>query len=307
MKKLNQLFLLVALVLASSTVMAQTTLRYNLKVGETYGLKQTTSQDIEQSISGMSQTIKNTLGGDISIKITDKTGDIYTSEFVYKSLLFKMESAMMNMGYDSNDENADKTNPLYKTFNIIVGHVFEMKFDNRGNITEVNGFENVVEKLATAFEDNAQQGKMMKETLSGQFSDESMKHNLGSMFIIYPEEKVKEGSVWSSQTKVAQPVIINNDLNYNVESISKTVVELSATGKMQTEEGQSKEQMGMMQHFSLAGDMVFKASINPATGWPIEISLDQTIDGNVAIESPQLPAPMEVPMTIKSKTIYTSL
>jgi len=307
MKKLNYFLVLIAALMLSGSVMAQTTLRYNLKVGEKYGLKQLTTQAIEQNISGMTQNIKNTIGGDVVVTIKGKSGDVYTSEIVFESMLFKMESMMMNITYDSKDEAADMTNPLNKTFSLIVGHPFQMKFDDRGNILDVEGFEEVMNKLVTVFSDNPQQGEMMKKTLSGQFSDENMKHSLSSMFLVYPAEKVKVGTKWTNNTKMMQPVTINNVFNYHVDTVSKDVVTLSGSGTMGTEEGQSMKQMGMIQHFDLKGDLSFSASIDTKTGWPTEIKLTQNLDGNVAIESEQLPAPMEMPMKIKSESTYTKM
>ncbi|TRX63270.1 DUF6263 family protein [Carboxylicivirga sp. M1479] len=307
MKRLNQALLIVAVILLSLNVSAQTSLRYKLKVGETYRLKQMTTQGIEQNISGMTQTIKNTFGSDITVAIKGKTGNVYSADMKFESMVFKMESAMMNMSYDSNDASADATNPLNKSFDLMVGHTFQLKFDDRGNIEEVKGFEEVAQKLVTVFGDNPQQAEMMKSTLSGQFSDDNMKHTLANMFIVYPEDKVKVGTKWTTKTKLMQPITINNTFNYNVDVVSKEAVKLSGSGTMATEEGLSKEQMGMVQHFDLNGELSFTADINVKTGWPNEIKMLQKLDGNVAIESPQLPAPMEMPMKITSESTYTSM
>ncbi len=307
MKKLNLFLLLIAVALFSVNVSAQTALRYNLKVGETYLLKQHTTQAIEQNVSGMSQNVNTTIAGDISVKINGKSGGIYTSELVFESMLFKLEAAMMNMSYDSKDANADPNNPLNKTFSLIVGHKFQMKFDERGNIQEVKGFQAILEKLSTVFGDNPQQAAMMKQQLAGQFSDENMKHTLSSMLIIYPVEKIKVGSKWTTNTQLIQPVPIDNTFNYNVDVVNGNEVKLSGSGTMATKEGQSVEQMGMTQHFDLKGDVSFTANVNAKTGWPTEVKLTQNLDGNVAIESAQLPAPMEMPMKIKTESTYTSM
>ena len=306
MKKINQVMLIVTVLMVSIGMSAQTTLRYNLKVGQKYGLKQMTVQDIEQNISGMTQNIKNTIGGDVSVTILAKNGNVYSSEVVFESMLFKMESPMMNMSYDSKDESADQSNPLNKTFSLIVGHKFQVKFDDRGNIQEVRGFETVASKITSVFGEDQQQAETMKKQLGGQFSDENMKNTLSSMFIVYPEEKIKVGSKWTNNTQLRQPVTINNTYNYTVDQVGKENVSLSGSGTMATEEGQTMQQMGMTQHFDLKGGLSFAASVNAKTGWPTEIKLTQNLDGVVAIESPQLPTPMEMPMKINSESTYSS-
>jgi hypothetical protein len=161
MKRLTQVLLVVAAVLLSLNVSAQKELRYNLKVGETYHLKQNTIQSIEQSVAGMSQNMKTTMGGDVAVTVKGKTGNVYSSEIVFKSMLFKLEGPMMNMAYDSKDANADKTNPLNKTFDLLVGHTFQVKFDDRGNIQEVKGFEAIADKVFSDFSDYPQLAEMM--------------------------------------------------------------------------------------------------------------------------------------------------
>ena len=306
MKKLNWMVLVAIMVIATLNVSAQNTLRYKLKIGQTYGLKQMTVQNIEQNISGMTQNIKNTLGGDITVTILEKNGDVYSSEMIFKSMIFKMESPMMNMSYDSTDETADASNPLNKTFDLIVGHKFLLKFDDRGNILEVKGFEAIGDKITSTFGENQQQAEMMKKQLGSQFSDENMKGSLSTMFIVYPEEKIKVGTKWTHNSQVKKPVTINNVFNYTVDQMGKENVSLSGSGTMATEEGQTMQQMGMTQHFDLKGDLSFTASVDAKTGWPSEIKMNQNLDGVVAIESPQLATPMEMPMKINSESTFTS-
>ncbi|WP_430815258.1 DUF6263 family protein [Carboxylicivirga sp. RSCT41] len=307
MKRLTKVLLFTAAILLSLNVTAQKALRYNLKVGQTYHLKQSTIQSIEQNVAGMSQNVKTTMGGDITVTVKEKNGNVYTSEVVFKSMLFKLEGPMMNMAYDSNDADADKTNPLNKTFDLMVGHLFQVKFDDRGNIQEVKGFETISEKVVEAFSDNPQQAEMMKKQLANQFSNESMKGNLSNMFIIYPEEKVKVGSKWSNNKSIISPFEINNQYDFNVDEMNKEEVNLSGKGVMATKEGQTVQQMGMTQHINLDGDFDFKAKVNAKSGWPIEIKINQNLDGNVAVESPQLPAPMEIPMKITGELTYTGM
>jgi len=294
------------MLLLSGGIMAQKkALRYNLTVGEKYGLKQEQVQDIEQSVSGMVHNIKNTFAGDVMVTINSKTDDVYTSEIVFESMLFKMESAMANMTFDSKEEALDMTNPLNKTFSLIVGHPFQMKFDVYGNVIEVKGFANVTDKIVAAFSDNPQQGELMKKALSSQFSDENMKNSLGLMLLVYPKEKLKKGANWSHSAKVVQPIPIHNSFSYKVESVGKDVVEISGTGLLSTPENASNEENGMTQHFDLNGKLTMTASIDTKTGWPSEVNMNQAIEGHVAIESAQMASPMEVPMKIKvdSKTI----
>ncbi|MCU4165176.1 DUF6263 family protein [Carboxylicivirga caseinilyticus] len=297
--------LILALSLFSISLVGSAQLRYNLEVGKKYGLKQLTSQNITQSIQGMAQNIKNTFGGDITVTIKSKDGDVYTSDLIYESLIFKMESPMFSMGYDSTDENQEE-NAMSGMFKIMVGHVFSMKFNHKGEVLEVTGFADVLEKMQSEAVGQSMAGAV-QESLKGQFSDESMKQNMGTMLIVYPNDKPAAGLTWNKTMEQSGALPVTSVFNYKVTSATGTVVEMEGTGTMTTKEGFSQETMGMTQHFDLNGNISMTAKIDAKTGWPVSIKQTQTLEGNISIESPQLPAPMEVPMSIKGESTYTAL
>ncbi len=305
MKKVVSILSLVILTMTILPLSSQAQLRYKLKVGQKYGLKQSTTQDIVQNIQGMSQTIKNTIGGDIGITIKSKDAGVYTSDMVFETLLFKMESTMFSMSYDSTDENQEE-NVISKAFDAIVGYSFKMKFDELGNIIEVTGFDELAKVIAEKYGSDTNSLNMAQESIKGQFSDESMKQNLRSMLLVYPKEKLSIGTNWSNevQTQGAMPML--SKYNYKVSALNGSVVEISGTGTMATEEGFSQEQNGMTQHFNLSGSVNLNTSIDAKTGWPKKMTQNQDVEGVVAVESPQLPAPMEIPMTIKSKSTFVA-
>ncbi|MBS2097711.1 DUF6263 family protein [Carboxylicivirga linearis] len=297
MKKLVLVFALMAFSLVS---FAQ--LRYNLEIGEKYGLKQLTIQDITQTVQGMTQNIKNTIGGDLLFTIKSKDGNVYTSDFVFASLIFKMESPMFSMGYDSNDSNQEE-NEMTKLFKSIVGYSFTMKFNDKGEILEVDGFEKLMEKVKA--ESGGQASGPIQESLKSQFSDESMKQSLASMLIVYPDGKPKTGLSWNTTIEQSGAMPLISKYNYKISSANSSVVEMEGAGTMATKEGFSQERMGMTQHFDLKGDVTMNAKINAKTGWPITIKQTQDLSGNVSIESAQLPAPMEMPMSIKGESTFS--
>lgn len=294
---------LVALLLISGHSQAQ--LRYRLTTGEKYGLKQISSQDITQNIQGMTQNIKNTLAGDVSITILSKEADIYSSELVFESLMFKMESAMANMSYDSKDPNQEE-NMLSKAFDAVVGYGFKMKFDDKGNILEITGFDALVKVIAEKYGSDPASLSLIQESVKSQFSDESMKQNLRSMFIVYPDEKLSSGVQWSNEFETTGAMPMQSKLNYEVKSVNGSLLELIANGTMASAEGFTKEQNGMKQQFNLSGDVVVNARIDLKTGWPQKMVHNQNLEGVVVVESAQLPAPMEIPMSIKSESTFDS-
>lgn len=295
------------MIVLTSGVTAQTRLRYNLKTGQKYGLNQLSEQEIKQDVMGMSQVIKNTIGGEIFMTITEKKADVYTSDITFSALSFKMESPMFSVDYDSKDANTDLTNPIAKALGFMVGKVFKMTFNDRGEVLEVSGFEAMMEELAKTYADDPSTLGQMKQTLAQQFDDESLAKSLGMMLIVYPEDKIKEGASWKHTNQTLKPLPLTSDYEYVFAAKASNVIALTGTGTSATGENATMKQGGMTQHLDLKGDMKYAAKIDADTGWPHEVTQEQNLEGTVAVESPQLPSPMEIPMSIKSVTKYTAL
>ncbi|MBI9060807.1 MAG: hypothetical protein JEZ14_02385 [Marinilabiliaceae bacterium] len=299
--------LIAMMMLCTFSMVAQTKLRYNLKTGQKYGLNQLSEQEIKQDIMGMSQVIKNTIGGEIFVTITDKKADVYSSDITFSALRFKMESPMFSVDYNSKDSNADLTNPIAKALGFMVGKVFAMKFNDRGEVLEVTGFQAMMDDLAKSYADDPSTLGQMKQTLAQQFDDESLAKSIGMMLVVYPEDKIKAGASWTHTNQSLKPLPLTSNNEYAFDGKTGDVIELTGTGSSATGENASMKQGGMTQHLDLKGGMKYTAKIDANTGWPKEVTQEQILEGTVAVESPQMPAPMEIPMSIKSVTKYTAL
>jgi len=298
---------MVIMMIGTYSLTAQTKLRYNLKTGQKYGLNQLSEQEIKQDIMGMSQVIKNTIGGEIFVTITGKKADVYSSDITFSSLSFKMESPMFSVDYNSKDANADLSNPIAKALGFMVGKVFTMKFNDRGEVLEVNGFQAMMEDLAKSYADDPTTLGQMQQTLAQQFDDESLAKSIGMMLVVYPEDKIKTGATWTHTNQTLKPLPLTSNNKYAFEGKTGDVIELTGTGSSATGEDASMKQGGMTQHLDLKGDMKYTAKIDATTGWPQEVTQEQLLEGTVAVESPQMPSSMEIPMSIKSVTKYSAL
>lgn len=303
MKKTFQLLFLASALMLTGNVLAQVQLRYNLEVGKTYGFNQSSEQLITQNIQGMTQEITNTIGGLTTFKITAKEGDVYAADMVFESMIFKMESAMFNMIYDSADPDQEE-NALKGPFDAVVGSVFKVKFNSRGEILDVKGFDALAEKIS-ANQSDEMAIAAMKETLKGQFGDESIKKNLSNTLMVYPQEKIAVGKGWTVSSSTGAPMPIKSDFAFTLVSADATTIKYTGTATQSTIESEGVKQNGMLQQFSMDGKATFDVSINAQTGWPVSFKQTQDLDGSVSIEAPQMPTPMEIPMSIKSKTELT--
>jgi hypothetical protein len=60
------------------------------------------------------------------------------------------------------------------------------------------------------------------------------------------------------------------------------------------------EMQGMNLTYELAGAKEGTMNLDPATGLIKNVDATTSISGNISIDSPQLPSPMSIPMTIRS-------
>ncbi|TAJ11098.1 hypothetical protein DMA11_18305 [Marinilabiliaceae bacterium JC017] len=282
-------------------------LEYNLKVGETYGFEQLTTQEIHQVITGMANDMKNTIGGEITFLVKSKIDNGYLMDVKYESLKFKMESAVMNMAFDSKNRDANNNEMLNMAFDGIIGKNFEVKMDKTGKINSVTGFEAALEAMAKQAGSNAAMMAQVTESLKQQFSDEAMKQSLEMLTAMFPAEKRKVGESWEIETRTLKPIGMNVRNTYTLTDASKGNWVIKGKGEVQTDKEAKMKQGAMTQSFDLSGTMTTESVFDAASGWVKEVKQEQTIEGQVAIESPQLPVTMEIPMSIKSVTTIRTL
>jgi hypothetical protein len=306
MKYIKSLRLMLLVVVAFGfTSVNPAKLSYVFKVGDTYSWVTTVKQDIKQSIMGMDQQMENNISQEMKVKVMELTKSGAKLEVQYVKMKTDVKSAMANKTMDS---EGDLSNPENKLFKGMVDKPFYVFVTSQGKVEKVEG----ADTLTTAIRDSGldeQKAAALKQSLEPYIGEAGLKSSLEQMFLSYPENQVKKGDTWKTETTTVMLLPIKIDNTWNITEMSESTVNLLGDGIFTTD----KEHVmslpgGMKAKMDLQGKQATKNTINAKTGWPNTVETLSELKGKmILLAGGPIPEDMEVPMEIvtESKTTIT--
>jgi len=304
LKTIQTLSMFLMLVLSLSLAQAQKyEIKFQLKEGATYTLKQTTDQLINITVMGMSQEVKQKNVFEYSYLVEKVEAGVQTIKVTYDAIESSRESAQGNTSYNSRTDSAPD-NVESKYMAALIGESFWMKMNETGEILEVNGTDDLLEKGLSQI-DGVDETTLstINTQLKSQFGDEAMKSNMGQISAFFPTKKVKVGKSWKKKVSTKTTMAMNMSSVYKLDKVEDGKAYISIETEITPGEGEPMEMGPMTMEYSLEGVQNGNIVLDLATGWTLEGNMDQDLGGNVQIDSPQMGV-MDAPMTIQSTIIY---
>ncbi len=301
MKLLRLLLMLVMIIATSASVQAKKVLlKYKLEPGMEITLLHSLNQEVVQEVMGQSQVIEFINTTRYLFKILEKTNEgYYLIELQADGMKMKMENDFMNIDYDSDRDEE----PPADLKSMAAGLHIPVKFllNTKGEIVEVTEAEQYLSVMAKALEGvEGPMKQMMAGVATQSTSIEGLKNLFGRLFFNYPEGKVKIGDSWIHESESMQMVKFKNIIENTLVEANKKEATIKQTVRIeQLEMGDGMEMQGMSMKFELSGTKDAGYQLDVETGLIIKLDAVTNISGIISIESPQLPSPMSIPMTIK--------
>jgi hypothetical protein len=278
-------------------------LKFNLEEGKTYKIQQKADQEINITVMGMSQDIKQINVFDYHYFVKEVKDGIQTIEVTYDAIQSSREGAQGSSSYNSRtDTVAD--NPESQYLAAIIGESFTMKMDQMGKVLEVIGTEALLEKGLSQMEGiDEQTMAAVKVQINSQFGDEAMKSSMGQISAFFPGKKVKVGKSWKSKVATTTVMPLNMSNVYTLDKVEDGKAYLSVRTEITPGEGEPLEMGPMTMTYELAGVQNGTVVLDLATGWTLKGDMDQDLGGNVQIDNP-MTGVLDAPMTIKSTITF---
>ncbi|MBT3748805.1 MAG: hypothetical protein HN936_02095 [Bacteroidetes bacterium] len=292
--------LLLAIVTSLSVEAKKVQLKYVLEEGMEFTFELVTSQDIAQEVMGQAQNSGTEISQVLAYKVLMVNADgNYRISMKINRLKMKTVSPMGDIEFNSDDMSED--DDAFKMIGWLWDEEIIFTMTPHGEVLEVED----VESLAKKSEDlvaEAGSGSQIYASLASQFgTEEAIKQNLSNQFFIFPESKVKVGKAWESVKETKQMISMKNTIQQTITEVTVDAITLTQQVKIDMGEGgEAMEVQGMEMQYELSGGKDAVYEIDPLTGLTITGEGHTTISGIISIESPQLPTPMSIPMTIKS-------
>ncbi|MEM6803944.1 MAG: DUF6263 family protein [Bacteroidota bacterium] len=276
-------------------------LKLNFKKGQVLAISNVMEQTISQTIMGTDNSFKQNVGMYYTMTVKDIVEGTYSIEVNYSKTTFKTANPAASVDFDS-DLNKEDIAPMAMGFAALVGESFTIRMDEKGNVVEVLGMEDFLENVVNnLMEMNPEMGSAMAETMKQQYGGGALSQGMESMTMYFPPKAVKEGDSWERTSKVNMNFEMEISNTFTLDQVKDGKAYISVSSVLNTNKDKEIEMQGMKMKYDLLGTQKGTFIVDVESGWVLESDIDQDIDGNMSLESPQIPNPMDVPMAIESK------
>lgn len=282
-------------------------LSLKLEKGKEYKQITNSKATIIQEVNGQKMNMVMTIKGTMTFLVKDITENGYNmdAKFEELSMSMQMPQGLMEFSSEKNDAN--------DIFSTILGAMkdkaFGITMSKTGKITDV---KNVEALWSTAINTFDQLPEMQKEEIKAQimkaYGGEALKGNIEMVTAIYPDSPVNRGDKWTINTKLESGMSANMTTDYEFAELTSEYALIKGKSTIVTADKDAYiESNGMPMKYDLTGSMDSEIKVDKNTGWIIEATINQKIEGDTYIkENPQLPNGMKIPMTMINDMVITN-
>lgn len=282
-------------------------LSLKLEKGKEYKQITNSKTTIIQEVNGQKVNMVMTIKGTMTFLVKDITENGYNmdAKFEELSMSMQMPQGLMEFSSEKNDAN--------DIFSTILGAMkdkaFGITMSKTGKITDV---KNVEALWSTAINTFDQLSEMQKEQIKAQimkaYGGEALKGNIEMVTAIYPDSPANRGDKWTINTKLESGMSANMTTDYEFAELTSEYALIKGKSTIVTADKDAYiESNGMPMKYDLTGSMDSEIKVDKNTGWIIEATINQKIEGDTYIkENPQLPNGMKIPMTMINDMVITN-
>ena len=200
-------------------------LKFNLPKGKVYDFNM--MFDTKQELNA--QEMKNHMRFNYDMQVIDEKEKIKTIKTTYKRIDMLMTMGENKMDFSSEKGTSASFDPMQivsKMLSVLKGKSFTMKVNEKGEISDVQGFEEMGQLMVKEMNLPEASKAQMLAQFKSQFNDEAVREMFSAAFNIYPDKPVKVGDTWQRTItgRDGKPVTTK----YTVQEIKDDKVKLFA-------------------------------------------------------------------------------
>ncbi len=278
--------------LCTTVALGQTVLKYDLKEGEVFTIKQTAEQVITQELDGEAHVLTNTLDGLLEFKVLGEREGNYKVEMTFRDLNMLMTSSIQGELMNVHANEVSEGDIQSQIFHSLLNNPVEMTVAKNGDILNVAGGESLITRMANAsgLEDDFSKN-MMKKNLEKEFGSEALSNSYEQLTYIYANGKVKVGDTW--QNEFTGKLDAKNTWKLDALADNSVTISGNAEVNMQTEDTGISMNLNGFQTTMIIADRT--------SGFIKTMKVEGEFTG--ASVMPQM-GETKIPTTIKSITTY---
>jgi len=197
---MKHILILVVFTVCTAGLYGQSVLKYNLRKGDTFLVKQNAEQIITQELDGTSHVLTNTLDGILEFRVVGEYNNYYKVAMEFKDLNLLMTSSLQGELMNVHAKEVSEDDMQSKIFNSLLDQPVEMLLSKTGDILEVMGGDSLVTRMAksSGLEDDFSKNAM-KKSLEKEFGSEALSNSYEQMTFIYAQDEVDIGDTWQNK------------------------------------------------------------------------------------------------------------
>lgn len=277
-------------------------LQYRFKAGDQFKYEMTANQDITQEVMGQSQSTTIATSMTYGFKVTEAApnGD-FLMNVALVAYAMSTTTPMGDMKYNS---VTDTVVPDFaKSMAVTLNEYYSFTLSPLGKISDVKVPEGLAEKVQKILESLGDAQMQVGSAAAGAaVSAEGFQKTMEGMLLTFPDGGAEMKKPWEEKSKTNQMIAFNVMAKYELVNASKEVNEIKVTAQIsQDPDSPPMEMQGMNITYELLGAKEGTLLLDAETGLVNTTDTTTSISGTISIDSPQLPSPMSIPMTIRSK------
>lgn len=280
----------------------QIDLRLKLQAGKKYSLQMISEQLISQTINGNVRYIDKAIGmGFIfEARSVDSAGTISALVIVH-SAKFKQESDSQIIEYDSSRNVLSEIPPEAAGVGVLVGEQFTVKLSPHGAVKQIEGIEQMVERIIRKLDIPEESRNMAAHELRGQLSAAVLKEMMESLLAVYPAGPVSLGDSWHRVSTVSEGYTLLMENTWTLKAVrdGRAVITVRSEGKPFTGNAPSDARSSKFS-YDLRGTQEGTLELDASSRWIVRGLLTQKIQGRVLVNgTQQLGQPVSWPISVE--------
>ena len=278
-------------------------LEFKLTKGQIYNQNMNCNMTVSQKVNDQNIDIDMSIKGNITYNVTDIKDNNFHIDVQYNSLSMTMDMPTGPIEFSSAKKGDDDV--MSNVFKALTKKPFVIVMSKAGKVIEVKNIDKAFDEILDSFSQlNRQQKKQIKDQLAQSFGEKSFKNNLEMSSAIFPDHFVSLREKWVISSKLESGMSADIETTYELAEVNETsyvITGISIIKSISNTEYQLSSN-GMEMKYDLKGDMTSRIKIHKNSGWTIESTIEQNIEGITFIKpSEQMPEGMKIPMKMTNE------
>lgn len=251
---------------------------------------------------GMLITIEQTLG--VFQKVESVSGAGVKLGMIFDRMRIDFAAPMMEGAFDSDARSDLELLELAEIFEPMIGAAYTAELDRDFNVTRITGIDELVKKM-----NEAGGGQLASQFVRGMSNEQNKAALAESIFMLYPNKKVKQGDTWSKsiRRKGGQLGEFGVKYDYRVESVNDKRVVIAYTASLTRPPGAKVDSVNpMIKAVSLkSGSITGKAEFDAKTGQLVSDARKSITKMAIEMDMPVADGDAAPSMTIVAESTQT--